>query len=187
VVRYLAIGGNEDDPRYLKIRIAKEVTLRRNPSPKLKEMLQRYSEVGKGPEVKKFLRNITPIRHSLAGPDPNMALARYALLVFCSCERLEHNIDDWIHITKSALFLRHTMIQRIVQHVLVSSERTPAICKMIQELMEIHGIPHVTSNVRDNIGPRGNPIWQSVYHLLPIDGNARKILFSYSKFELGTL
>lgn len=184
--RYLALGGSDENSKYLKIMIAKVATFRgQEPSSELKRMLRRYCEVGNVFEIKKFLRHITPAKKSRAGL--NKKLSRYALLVYCSCERLEHDAEDWMHIAKSASYLKHKMIQRIAQRGLAGLERTPSVHKFFKELEAINGEIYVTNNAKEDIGLKGNPIWQSVYNLLPVNGNAVKILLSYSKYEIETL
>ena len=146
-------------------------------------MLRKYAEVGRFWEVRAFLRHITPIERSKKGKDPSWALAKYALLIYCGWERLEHEVEDWVHIAKSALYLRHVMIQRIAQRGLAAMVRTPSAHQVFEELTAIHGQIRVTDDAKGDVGPRGNPIWQSVYHQLPIDANARKILIEYSRSE----
>lgn len=183
LTRYRALGGSTEDHRYLKIRIAIAVRRWERPSSELKKMLRLYSEVAPIHEARKFLRNITPIRKSLGNPRPNFPLCRHALLVYCSCERLNHNIDDWVHIAQSAMYFKLTIIQRIAQRGLGGLERPPLVQQVFDELVAINGHIPVTRSPRNDVGITRNPIWQSVYRLLPIDANARRILISYSKLE----
>ena len=184
LARYRALGGSLEDPKYLKIWIARTVKRKKEASPKVKEMLRKYSQVGNVGEVRAFLRHITPVTRSRKGRDPNWELAKYALLVYCGWERLGHDVGDWVHIAKSALYLRHTMVQRIAQRGLAGLERTPSAHRVLEELTAINGEIRITSSAKRDIGVRGNPIWQSVYHQLPIDANARKILIVYSRSEV---
>lgn len=183
IARYRALGGSIEDPKYLKIWVARTVARRKEPTSQVKEMLKKYCEVDEIVTVRAFLRHITPTREGLKGRDPNWAMAKYALLVYCGLERLEHDTDDWVHIAKSALYLRHRIIQRIAQRSLAGMERTPGAHRVFEDLNSINGEIRVTADVKRDIGPGGNPIWQSVYHQLPIDSNARRILIMYSRRE----
>lgn len=182
--RYLVLGGSAENPKYMKVRIAKAVESWEKPSLELKKMLRRYCEIGNVCEVRAFLRNITPTRKSRKGKNPNKGLAMDTLLAYCSWERLEHEVEDWVHIAKSSLYLKHNMIQRIAQRGLAGLERPPSAHQIFEKLVAINGEIRVTNDAKSDIGPAGNPIWQSVYRLLPINGNARKILLSYSKYEM---
>jgi hypothetical protein len=181
--RYRALGGSLENPKYLRVWIGRTARRGREPTPEVKAMLRKYAEVGNFGEVRALLRHITPVRRSLKGKDPNWALAKYELLVYCGWERLEHDVEDWVHIARSALYLRHAMIQRIAQRGLAGIVRTPTAHQIFEELTAMHGQMRITGDAKEDIGPRGNPIWQSIYPLLPIDGNARKILIEYSRSE----
>lgn len=182
--RYRELGGGLEEPRYMKLWIARTVARGREPDPQVKEMLKKYCNVGNFDEVRAFLRHITPTRHHFSRRDPNHAFAKYVLLVYCAWERLQHDASDWVHIAQSAVYLRHTMLQRIAQRGLAGVPRTPSAHRIFEELNAIHGEIRITGSSKKDIGPRGNPIWQSVYHQLPIDGNARKILIVYSNAEM---
>ena len=91
-----------------------------------------------------------------------------------------------MNIAKSAIYLKHSMLQRIAQRGLAGVQRTQSEHRVLEELNAINGEIRVTASSKEDIGPRGNPIWQSVYHQLPIDGNARKILIVYSNAEMAT-
>jgi len=184
LMRYLALGGNADDVRYLKIRIAKAATIwHKKLSPEVRRAIRVYCEKASVGDVRKLLRSITPIEKKTHKRRLTSLLARYALLVYCSCEKLEYDAEDWVHIARSSNFLNLPKLRKIAQRGLASVERTPSAQRVLEELIAIDGEIRVTDSAKEDIGPGGNPIWQSVYKLLPIDANARKILMSYARFE----
>jgi len=81
------------------------------------------------------------------------------------------------------MYLGNDTIERIAQRGLASVERTPPMQRVLDELTIRHGQMRVTGSAKGDIGAISNPIWQSVYKLLPIDANARRILISYSRLE----
>lgn len=182
LARYRALGGSFEHPRYLKILVARAVARDKEPSRGVKSMLKKYTKVAATEEVRAFLRHITPTKKRKRR-DPNWKLAKYALLLYCGLERLEYDIEDWMHIAKSALYLDYAAVQRISQRGLASLNRTPEAQRVFEELTAIHGIIPVTQCPKDDIGLQGNPIWENVYYLLPVDANARKILVAYSQRE----
>jgi len=187
IKRYLDLGGSTENPKYLKAMLSRAASKREGLSFKTKKMFHQYSKIEKAAKLRSFLRHITPARKSRKGYDINEDVAKYALLIYCSCERLEHGIDDWIHIAQSSLYLKHVTIQKIAQRGLAGSERTFSAHNLFEKLKAIHGDCAVTSDAKKDVGIKGNPIWDSAYKFLPIDGNAVKILLSYSKYELEVL
>jgi hypothetical protein len=185
LARYRALGGSPENPKYLKLWVKKFASQNRTVPPKVKKQLQRFCEIGLTEEVRAFLRSITPSHKSKKseGRNLNPELAKYALLIYCGCERLELGVEDWVHIAKSALYLKHSMIQRIAQRGLAVLQRPPSAHQVFEELRVINGDIPITNSAKEDIGLRGNPIWQSVYHLLPVDANARRILVAYSISE----
>lgn len=185
LMRYLALGGNANDTRYLKIRIAIAASTRpKKLSSEVKRAIWQYCENASAGNIRKLLRSITPTKETHERRLSPL-LARYALLSYCSCEKLEYDAEDWVHIALSSNYLKLPKIRRIAQRGLASAERTPSAQRMLEELIAIDGEIRVTGNAKEDIGFGGNPIWQSVYKLLPIDANARKILMSYARFEAG--
>jgi len=88
-----------------------------------------------------------------------------------------------VHIAQSALYLDHSTVQRIVQRILAELELTPIAQEVFEKLVRKNGEIRVTESAREDIGLSGNPIWQSVYKLMPINADARKILTAYSDRE----
>jgi hypothetical protein len=181
--RYRVLGGDPEDPKYLKLWVARVSSRQKRPTPKIKAMLRKYAEAAPIGEVRTFLRHITPVKKCREGKDPNRDLAAYALLIYCGLERLEHDLEDWVHIAKSALYLEHITVQRIAQRYLAGLERTPSAQQVFEALIQRNGAIPVTRCPKDDIGLHSNPIWRSVYPLLPVDANARKILITYSRYE----
>ncbi len=139
--------------------------------------------MGKVGEVRKFLRNIAPVRDNHIGRPPNWELSRYALLLYCGCERLEHTVEDWVHISDSATYLDLPLIERIVQRILAGLVGTPAAKKAFDRLTMRRGVIEVTSREIEDTGLRGNPIWKMIQTLVPVDADARRLLFAYAHYE----
>ena len=184
LIRYLSLGGNPENPKYLKIKVAKVfASPSEKPTKASRQALRRYSEVAPSGEVRRFFRKLTPLKNSYK-KSCNKHMGRYALFLYCNCERIILVPEDWVHIAYSALCLKEVVVQRIAQRTLASLNRTSKAQSIFEKLSAIHGPIQVTNSPLTDIGPGGNPIWQSVYNLLPIDANARRILFSYAEAEL---
>ncbi len=183
--RFLAIGGNSDDPRYLKSKVATSSKTGRPLSAHARADLRRFSEQGKVSEVRRFLTALsTPRTSRTSHGNIHRKTSEYALLVYCSCERLEHDANDWLHIAEGALRWRNPMMQRVAQRGLASLQRTPAAQRVFEQLVALNGVIPVTEHAKEDVGLRGNPIWDDIYTRLPVDANARSILLVYSKREL---
>ncbi len=184
VKRYRALNGNPNNPKFLKLWASKTVLKIENPSICEMRRLRKFTELGDIHEVRSFLRNITRTQRSAEGRMTNRVFAQYALYLYCECERLEHVIDDWVHIAESALYLNHYMVERIAQRVLANLERNSSADVVFDRLVRKHGKIEVTQFALRDIGPRGNPIWQNIYRLIPVNSDARRILAVYSRLEL---
>lgn len=183
--RYANLGGNTKHPAYLTVYLSHVVFLQTPPSEHIKKTLRLYTTVGDISKVRKFLRNITDPLYNRSGVKVHQSLSRYALLLYCGCDRLDHNIHDWTHIAKSALSFGHGVIQRIALRALVTMERTQQAQEVFDRLTAIHGTLRVTDNAKVDVGlvPITNSIWHSVYLQLPIDADARRIMISYARYE----
>lgn len=184
--RYLSLGGSEDEPRYLKIFVARVAANGEKLTPQVKRMLKRYCEVANVQSARAFIRSITPVRLGAEGRDPDWKLARFALVIYSGWERLEHDLSDWMHIAESAMYLDNKMIQLLAMRGLAGLQRTPDAQEVFEQLIARHGWVRTTRNTREDIGPRPNPIWQSIYYRVPVDANARSILIAYSHAEEAT-
>lgn len=185
--RYLSLGGSPKNPKYLRIRIAKAFSNRSGHvlDTEIKKCVNLYCQVESVHAVRKLLRSITPVSTYYVLTDASKRLARFALLVYCGCEKLDHNLEDLVHLGLSSLYLEHSMVQKIIQRALATSHRTPDAQKVFERLVSVNGDIHVTMSAKEDIAARvSNPIWQSVYKLLPVDANAKSILISYSRFEV---
>jgi hypothetical protein len=182
--RYHQLGGSTENPQYLKIIVAKAVSRELGPTARIKGLLKKFTQVGKVSEVRKFLRHITPTHDSPEGINPNHKLAEYALMLYCHYSRIEHTLDDWVHIAESALHLDHYVVARTVQRILVDYDDDPRADVILRRLAHKYGPISKTGSPRDDIGPKGNPIWGNIFPLIPVNEDARKILASYSGLEL---
>lgn len=185
VQRYFDTGGRADNPQYLKFQIAKSYVHDRNVVPEdVKKALRGYVATAPVSEVRKFLRSMTPRRRGSGVLEPNKVLGRYALLVYSSCERINHTTEDWVHIAQSSLYCEHVQLQRIAQRGLAGCRRDTVAQNIFAELTRLHGEIRVTVDPRQDIGARGNPIWSRIYHAIPVNADARRILVSYSSAEI---
>lgn len=182
--RYDELNGSHEDPRYLKLMVAKFVPSAERPSYRIKDLLKKFTRTASAPEVRRFLRSITPTRATAGEKSPNPYLAYYALFLYCECERLEHTVMDWVHVAESALFLDHYTVARAVQRILAEAELDPAAELVYARLVQKNGQIQRSLSPLADIGPRGSPIWQSIYHRIPVNTDAAKILSSYSRREL---
>jgi hypothetical protein len=184
VDRYFELGGSSTTPSYLKFVVGRASAYGIEPTDEVRRALQMYSSAAPIEEVRKFLRKIAPTRRGTSVMPPNTQLGRYALLVYASCERIRHDCEDWTHIAKSALYCRHVEMQRIAQRGLAGCRRDTIAQNIFLELTRLHGEIAVTANTKQDIRIRGNPVWDRVYHLIPVNADARKILIVYSCAEM---
>jgi hypothetical protein len=184
VDRYFELGGSATTPLYLKFVVGRASAHGIEPTDEVKRALQMYSALAPIEEVRRFLRKIAPTRRGTSAMPPNTQLGRYALLVYASCERIRHECEDWTHIAKSALYCRHVEMQRIAQRGLAGCRRDTIAQNVFLELTRLHGEIQVTVNTKQDIRIRGNPVWDRVYHLIPVNADARKILIAYSRAEM---
>ncbi len=184
--RFLALGGSREDPQYLKTRVAKDIARGHPISQSARADFRLYTERAKVSDVRRFLKTLTTPRHDVAAKSVHKTTRAYALLLYCSCERLEHDAEDWLHIAHGALHQRNSVIQRVAQRGLATVTRSPTAQRVFEHLVELHGTVRVTKHAKDDIVIRGNPIWDELCTRLPVDANARSILIAYSKHELRT-
>lgn len=184
LARYRELGGDVDAVLYLKTKISRAVH-RKVPIPgEAYADLRRLCAVGPPHEVKRFLRNMVG-RKRVSGID--ISFRSFALLMYCSFERVEHTVDDWVFIAESALLLRKRTLQCLAQRGLATCERTPTAQRIFEELIRRVGEVYVTQSARDDVRLQGNPIWDDIYVRIPVDANARSVLISYSQAALRDL
>lgn len=183
--RYCFLGGSTENKAYLKLMVAKAVSLSKSPTPRIKGLLRKFTKIGDISEVRRFLKNITPTHRSLKGIELNPELARYALYLYAECERLEHTAKDWVHIARSALYLNQRVLMRITHRILAEVERNADVDEVLEQLVIRNGQMMVTDSVRNDVGIQGNSIWESLYHRIPVNADARKILSVYSRKRMG--
>ncbi len=187
IERYLELGGDPNNPKYLKTWASRGVILKGKPSKLLVRMLREFTMVGNVEEVRKFLRRITPIRDHVGVKSPNYRFARFALLFYCQCERLEHTIEDWVHIAKSAMYLNLPIIERIVEQILTGKTLPIATKKAFGQLIAQNGVIRVAHGKEENVSFGKNPLWNEVEKFAPINSDARKVLATYSRGEISRL
>jgi len=183
--RYRELGGDTNDPKFLKVWVAK-AAIKKSGRPKefVIKALRDFTHTASIVEVRKFLRKLTPSTEYLGKKKLNRNLSRHALLLYCECDRLEHTQEDWVHIAESAMYLQLPDIERMVQRILAESERDIEAQAMFEKLVERNGVIQVTNDVLRDIGLRGNPIWNSPCTRTPVNGDARRILKRYSSYEI---
>lgn len=182
ITRYRSLGGSTESPIYVKLMVAKAVSQEKEPTPRIKGLLKKFTKMGDVSEVRRFLRNITPTHRSLKGKrNPNFELACYALYLYGECERLEHTTEDWVHIAKSALYLGQDTLARIAQRILVESRGVPNVDEVLEQLFLKNGEIQVTKFPRNDIGIQANLVWQEFYARTPVNMNAGKIFSAYSR------
>ncbi|MBU6231097.1 MAG: hypothetical protein KGI45_01075 [Patescibacteria group bacterium] len=137
--RYRFLGGDSDDPAYLKLMVAKAVASGRTPKRYFKSMLKKFAHLGRIQEVRKFLIRITPTRSSLKGFDLNPDMAICALRIYSECERLQHTVDDWVHIANSALYLGELSVAKTAARVLIEHSGNPEVDKALARLNLVIG------------------------------------------------
>lgn len=183
--RYIELGGDPQNPKYLKIWVSKGVSRDKKPSQIMIKMLKLFVEFGHISEVRAFLRHITPVDRPHGKKVPNSEMAKYALLLYCGCKRLEHAVDDWVHISESASYLGLPIIERIVQRILGGLVGTPAARKAFDRLTLRQGKIEVTSHQIDDIGQRGSPIrdiLDAYVSDVGADAAASDIMVAYSQY-----
>ncbi len=186
VNRYCSLGGSLQNPAYLKLLVAKAVTASTSPTPRIKGLLKKFTALGDVSEVRRFLRSITPARSGAKGINPNLELARHALYLYGECERLQHTVEDWVHIARSALYLEETASARIAQRILAGVQKSPDVEKVLQQLTLMNGPILVTQSPRDDVGIRNNPIWESLCSRIPVNADAGKIFSAYSRSKISS-
>jgi hypothetical protein len=182
--RYHGLGGSSDNLRFIKFWVAKTVKGKRPPTYYDKQMLKKFAARGPVPEVRSFLRNITPTRRGLKGKNPNEKMAHFALFLYCECERLEHTIEDWVHIAKSAIHLNQRIVARIVQRVLAEMELPAEAKEVFVELERVHGPLPVTKSAREDLGYQYEPKLRELSARLPAQGSPYSILYAYARQEI---
>ena len=149
VNRYISLGGSTENPAYIKLMVAKAVPLSGNPKWHIKGLLRKFTELGDVPEVRRFLRNITLTHHGAAGRSPNTELARHALRLYAKCGRLEHTVDDWVHIARSALFLNERDLAQTAQRMLEKADPDPDVDQLLGQLALENSRDHVSQSARN--------------------------------------
>lgn len=181
--RYEDLGGNTDDPKYLKIYISKFFSSAKlKLPPEVKQKLRRYVEVVEEKSARAFLRRLTPTRPSLKGRKFNRSLAQSAMFVFVSSSNLRLDPEDWVHVAAAAFHVGDENIQRIILRTLFEMDRTPAMQTVFEQLIKLHGLPNPRITALEELRYRiYNPIWEQLIASTPVDANARMILARYSE------
>ncbi len=181
--RYVELGGDVENPLYLKIWVSKGIERDTEPTPRIKGLLEKFTLLAGVGEVRKFLRNITPIRNGSEGKTPNQRIATWALLLYCQCDRLDHTADDWVHIAQSAVYLDHLLVARITYRILFDLEKTFVIEEVLDLLALKTGRIVPTRSAKSDIGLH-NPVLHDVFQLLPDDATSSAILSAYARKTL---
>ena len=182
--RFLTLGGDPKDPKYLKIRISKAALKIQPPTARLKEMLQDYCATEKINDLRRFLRNLTPTKSVLAWQGVGRKWSRLALLTYCTAERIPLVEADWVHIARCSLILPHTIVQRLAYSGLAAVERSASGQQLFEQLQAIHGYMPVVNQPMERTGRIYNSYWEQAHALAPVDANARSILISYVRAEI---
>ncbi len=183
--RYETLGGNTEDPIYLKMVVSKAVNHNVESTARIKGLLRKFVSKGKAATVRSFLRNITPTHGAAEGTDPSLEMARYALPLYCQWNYWTHTMEDWMHIAESALYLDQFVITRLLQHILLCeggmSEQGEEI---LQRLNRRNGVVDILCSVREDKDLFLDPVWEIVYSSVHTNADAKKILAAYCKQKI---
>lgn len=183
IVRYFEIGGQENNPKYLKILIGFWATRNNAPPKNIKKALVRYIEIVNELEARRYLRNLTKLKTSKKRCVANMYIINMALHFYGSTKKFVLAEDDWVHIGKCSISLQNEVVQKLVLRNLAMIKRAPSTQLLFDELIKMHGFPNLKLGIQEDARIANNPVWDNIFLRLPVNADARRILMDYSGEE----